>query len=1128
MKELKKFAIIFIIYGTLLLAATVFLAGNIMALTCFVTAWLLIFYLHLSKFNKHELAINDCPSTHSKKEVIPKNLNDEQIEKTFNVFNEHIISQLSKDGYILIDKDGFILNVNKQVESYFGYCKADIITSHLSLFLFFTEPTHQKTTNTMIERIKKIESKPERLYFLNQVGSYIPIEMSINKLPQKNTTLYHALIRDITSEQEQLQREIDLYIKLFNKELIYKSAFNKAAIGIARVSVDSYIVEVNPMLCEIFGYNEKELCKLSLKDLIVDTDIEKSEMLIRQLLNKELESFNADNQYVRKDESKFLANTSVSLVCDNVTNRPIYMIAVIEDISDRKNIETAIINISKEREELLAGLTIASEAGGVNNWSLDLVTNKLKWDEGTRLLYGIDLDQQLVYQDWLNIVYPDDVIEIKHHILAAIHNMCSFKIEFRVFNVETNELVWVQCAANVSCNEDNTPTMMFGINIDITHEKLIQIELEKETLAAKHANEAKSRLLATMSHEIRTPMNGVIGMIDLLRQTHLDTEQKRMTATIKDSSFSLLDIINDILDFSKIESGQIELELTSVSILSLIERTVDTLCINANKKNIQLYICPDLKIPDKVKIDAVRFRQIILNLVGNAIKFSSLERKGVVILKTRFDWMSTSLVVDVIDNGIGISELQQEKLFTPFIQADTSTTRKFGGTGLGLSICKSFSELMGGEIKLTSQLGKGSCFRLSIPITKNKNAKSEFEHLDFSEYRFYIVHESKELSQCCQDIIAQLNPLHVGHIEIDKLENLCAIKDEQVVVITSAADKNNILESTSLKTLILNPHQINNNAYIDPLTYVVKCVPLKPSELIHGLAVLCELESPTLDLNDEIEEAHRVELPLKVHKKQNHKLILVAEDQPTNRLVLSNQLESLGYEHEIAVDGNAAYKLWKTGRFSLLLTDCHMPNMDGFALTKKIRKEESRKGLSPTTIIAVTANALVGEFENCIRAGMNDYIAKPVELKMLKIALSKYMSRDKNTQALGEVVDCAERNKANDSIDFKHLIKIIGTNDKTITDEILLMYWNSVTQDTKKLVEAVEEGQSDLIRTRAHALKGISFSTGAAVIGETFKWIEKNASNIEDIKQKLHTIESEILRIKDLLVKRGILQIKDS
>ncbi|MFS1438738.1 PAS domain-containing hybrid sensor histidine kinase/response regulator [Shewanella sp. 10N.286.48.A6] len=1128
MNGLKRVGSIFIIYGVLLLAAIVVLAGHMITLTFFATCWLLILYLHLSKLNKHELAIIETPTTHCRKEVIPEKLNNDLIEKIFYVFNKNVLSQLSKDGYILIDKDGVILNVSERVERILVCCKDDIITSHLSLFLFFTEPTHQKSTDTMIERIKKLVSKPEKLYFLNKVGLYIPIEISISKLPHENETLYLALIRDITAEQEQLQREIDLYVKLFNKEMIYKSAFNQAAIGIARVNVDSYIVEVNPMLCKIFGYSEKEFCKLSIKDLTVDTDIEKSEMLIRQLLRKEIYFFNLDKQYVRKDKSEFWANISVSLVCDNVTNQPIYMIAVIEDISDRKNIETALINISKEREELLAGLTIASEAGGVNNWSLDLVTNKLKWDEGTRLLYGINLDQQLVYQDWLNAVHPEDVEEIKHHILAAIHNICSFKIEFRVFNLETNELVWVRCAANVSCNENNKPTMMFGINIDITHEKLIQIELEKETQAAKHANEAKSRFLATMSHEIRTPMNGVIGMIDLLRQTHLDTEQKRMTATIKDSSFSLLDIINDILDFSKIESGQIELELTSVSILSLIERAVDALCINANNKNIQLYICPDLKIPDKVKIDAVRFRQIILNLVGNAIKFSSLERKGVVIIKTRFDWISVSLVVDVIDNGIGISELQQQKLFTPFIQADTSTTRKFGGTGLGLSICKSFSELMSGEIKLTSQLGKGSCFRLSIPITKNKNTKYEFEHLDFSEYRFYIIHESKELSKCCQDIIAQLNPLHVSQVGIDKLENLCAIKDEQVVVITSAVDKTNILESTSLNTIILNPHQIKNNGYIDPLTYVVKCEPLKPSDLIHGLAILCELESPTLDLNKEIEENHRVEVALKVDKKRNRNLILLAEDEPTNRLVLSNQLESLGYEHEIAVDGNAAYKLWITGRFNLILTDCHMPNMDGFALTKKIRKEESRKGLSPTTIIAVTANGLVGEFENCIRAGMNDYIAKPVELKMLKIALSKYMSRDKNTQAIGEVVDCTERHKANDSIDFKHLIKIIGTNDKTITDEILLMYWNSVTQDTKKLIEAVEEGQSDLIRTRAHALKGISFSTGAAVIGETFKWIEQNASKIDDIKQKLHTIESETLRIKNLLVKRGILQIKDS
>ncbi|WP_144207700.1 PAS domain-containing hybrid sensor histidine kinase/response regulator [Shewanella donghaensis] len=1076
----------------------------------------------------HYIAVqNDITEAKRKEKEVLDDLTqivNERTKETEETANRlRAVFDTALDGTIVIDETGYVLDVNSALESIVGRNKHELLNQHVSLILTSLDFNQQGMRTSFSKWLAMFIGKPEKLYALHASENVIPIEMSVGETNIQGKAMYVAVIRDITSQQENKQREIELQTKLYEQELIYRTAFNQAAVGIARIGIKSEFVEVNNKLCEILQFNEKELCKLHVKDVTYDSDIEKSTNYIQMLLSGEIQNYNIDKRYIKKDKSIFWANVSISLVRDNYSNDPKFFIAVIEDITERKDFEQTLSNINKEREVLLAGLNIASKAAGVYHWSFDIISNQLTWDEGMRTLYGVELDQDIYYDNWRNALHPDDLEKAESDVMAAIEAICSFKSEFRIINPKTKEQHWIQCAANVAVDENKTPVIMYGINIDITQEKINNFNLEKETKSAKQASEAKSRFLATMSHEIRTPMNGVIGMIDLLRDTQLNSDQNRMAATIKDSAFSLLDIINDILDFSKIESGQLELELTPTNILTVIEKTIDSLWINASNKNVELLIHPDLSIPEKLNLDSVRVRQIVLNLLGNAIKFTGQDRDGLVIIRLNFDYEDSTLSIEVIDNGLGISKDQQQKLFKPFIQADSSTTRKFGGTGLGLSISKSFTELMGGKISVESELNSGSCFRVSLPVMVTPNSINEFENFDFSQYSIYIALSSNALTNCCYDIFSQFDTELVRCVPADKINELYEQGDNRTVIITNALEAKALVNVESIKTLLLDADPIRRKGHLDPSTFVVGAHPLKPSDLIHGLAVLCGLESPLLNWSVEEPVKKTVKKMSVEEAETTNQLILIAEDQPTNRLVLSKQLENLGYACEMAVDGVEALKMWRTGRYRLLLTDCHMPNMDGLELTRCIRKIEKEKDLISKTIIAVTANALVGESDKCLDAGMNDYIAKPVEITTLKKVLAQYLPIEHDDIINSKPESLPTEVIENQPIDYEHLKTVIGTDDVEITDEILLMYWQSVNEDYQLLKQAVNSSKTEEVRGRAHASKGASVSSGAMFIGKIFLWIEKNNTDLDGIKDRFSDIDTELANIEQALVIRGVL-----
>ncbi|MDC5853614.1 PAS domain S-box protein [Vibrio europaeus] len=1024
------------------------------------------------------------------------------------------------DGTVVINNKGIIIDINRSTELIFGRIREELIGENVSILMPapYANEHDDYLSKFMLTGTKKLIGQPRQVEGIHKSGRVFPIEVSVGETKVGDSQVFVGVIKDITVQEEIKASESKLQYELRERELIYRAAFSQAAVGICRVALDGSFIEVNDKMCQIFGFDEHELLNMKFGDVTHPSDQKKSKKMVASLIEGDQRTFTMDKRYINQAGETFWATLSVSVVVDE-DDQAKYFISVIEDISHRKRIEKELRSEKAAREQLLRGMRLASDAGGICNWVLNADTGELKWDESMYHLYGIEHGTALLYEDWKRTVHPDDVEQVVKTFTESLEGENVFNAEFRIINQVTTQTRWLKAAADVVLEKESGTKMVFGINLDITDEKDAQVALERETQSAKQANEAKSRFLATMSHEIRTPMNGVIGMVDLLKETPLGQDQVRMVSTIRDSSFSLLEIINDILDFSKIESGQMELDLTEVDILALVERTMEALWVNAHQKSVGLYIALESNLPKSLVIDPVRTRQVLLNLLGNAIKFTTSERKSGLV-KVIISSDVNRLTVSVEDNGVGMTPEQMERLFTPFTQADTSTTRKFGGTGLGLSISKSFVELMGGHIGVESKEMQGSRFTFSVPA-QISDPQWLFGHFELDDFSVLLAINDAVLRQTVQTMLTYLKPKHV--MEVTDSSGLH--QDEaNVILVTDHLDE--LKPSGAHRCLELNDSPASTKGYISPNRVVVGSHPLKPSELVLGLAVLSGNESPDFNWSENLmsELSNPISNPDEV---RSDVVILCAEDQPTNRLVLSQQLTKLGYQHEITENGKQALERWLDGDYDLVLTDCHMPEMDGFELTSEIRRLEDELGLERTVIVAITANALVGEAEHCLEAGMDDYISKPVELQTLNKVLSLRLRGKELRPNPAKREKNGHQDHANapqsDHIDYTHLSNVIGSDDRDMQRAVLSMFWESVSQDVVKLERAIEQEALDEIRSLSHGAKGASTSSGAMILGELFRQIEKSYTQNEETRRLLMDVKQEMKQIEALLKHENII-----
>ncbi len=629
-----------------------------------------------------------------------------------------------------------------------------------------------------------------------------------------------------------------------------------------------------------------------------------------------------------------------------------------------------------------------------------------------------------------------------------------------------------------------------------------QKQLKQATKTAKNAGSAKTRFLANMSHEIRTPMNAIIGMANLLLETNLTSEQHDCAQTIKISADSLLDIINDILDFSKVEADKVELEQIDFDIRISIKETMDILAIQAKEKNIDLSYNINHKVPSIINGDPGRLRQIIINLVNNAIKFTHQGTVSLDITIPKKTNKNTILLhFAVADTGIGIQKNRQKYLFKPFSQADASTTRKYGGTGLGLAISKQFVELMNGEMGVLSQINKGSTFWFTAVFNRQNEITIPLTKISFDNKQILIVTDT---ALTRKDLEKQFNPLNIRYQAVSnatqamsKLMKASESKNPfNAVIIDMQMPKldgetlgkkikqDPLLKNTPLimLTSLTRRGDVTRIKEIGFSAYLTK--PIELSQLKDCLSIIFGIQTS----DDKTGSSYFV---TKYKISEARKLatkILIVEDNQLNMKVITRILEKIGYHCDSVTDGKKAVDRIKEKTFDIVFMDIQMPVMDGIEATKTIRK----LGID-TPIIAMTAHTMQEDRDECFHAGMNDYISKPIEpIKILEV-FEKFLND--TGIPLPPSKEETQTDKLLDNLLDKEklLARLLG--DEQLLTEMIEEFLTVMPSYIDELENALSDKNTDLIAKRAHKIKGAMANMSAESMRSIAEKIELAGKN---------------------------------
>jgi two-component system, sensor histidine kinase and response regulator len=670
-------------------------------------------------------------------------------------------------------------------------------------------------------------------------------------------------------------------------------------------------------------------------------------------------------------------------------------------IESKVLLRTAELAASEERfRQLSATAPIGIyQSDGRGHW---VYVNRC-WTE----ISGLSFEQSLG-EGWVNALHPDDGENVLRQWRIGAQFGSDFDSEYRVITPE-RQLRWVRARAKAMHTAPNELVGYVGTAEDITERKEVETELARARDAAVESAQLKSEFLANMSHEIRTPMNAVIGMTDLLLDTDLTPEQREFARTVSGSAESLLTILNDILDFSKIEAGKLSLVEEDLDLRQIIEDTLELLAEPAQAKGLEVAGLLPPNTPTRLRGDAGRIRQILTNLIGNAIKFTECGEVVLHVSEDRRDAQHVTLRFQVLDTGIGIAPEAQTRLFQAFTQADGSTTRKYGGTGLGLAICKRLVEMMGGEIGVDSQPNLGSLFWFTVPLKHSVAPISlKQQRVDgLAKMKVLVVDDNATNGRVLHYQLAALDMRHDYAPSAEKALQLLrsaavsgtpyrlAILDMQMpgmdgLALARAMQSDPMLLST--RKIMLTSLGLRLDPRVMQDAGISECLfkPVKEARLFDCLVRIFS-EAATSRSSRPSSKAPTVPA-VSVSPVYGPLRILLAEDNPVNQKVVLLQLGKLGYEADIVANGTEVLSALERTHYDVIFMDCHMPKMEGYETSRRIRERESAhngQAKPQTHIVALTANAMEGDREKCIAAGMDDYLSKPTRIDDLAAALAR-------------------------------------------------------------------------------------------------------------------------------------------
>jgi PAS domain S-box-containing protein len=686
-----------------------------------------------------------------------------------------------------------------------------------------------------------------------------------------------------------------------------------------------------------------------------------------------------------------------------------------------RNVVSALDNMKRESQRKLAEDQLRSADArlkratrGANDglWEMDVASREIWVSEHFAEMLGFEQHEFVSNREkFFDILHPEDAARLRDAMESSIRGDVLVDMEVRA-RTRSGEQRWYRVRGALERDASGTAATVSGSQRDITQRQQNALALLEATETAAAANKAKSQFLANMSHEIRTPMNGVIGMIELLLETPLNPMQLDYAETVRDSAAALLTVINDILDFSKVEAGKLELELLDMDMRDTVEDVARLLAIQAHAKDLEVIALIDPSLPDLVRGDAGRLRQILLNLGGNAVKFTQKGEVSIECQVQQKDERGVTLRCEVRDTGMGIPATRIDALFTAFTQVDASTTRRFGGTGLGLSIVKRLVELMGGEVGVSSEEGVGSTFWFTVclELAQDTARVRPAPPTALRGQRIIIVDDNMtnrkvlmgQLSLCAMDAVCASSADEalslMRHAAAAGRPFEVALLDHQMPGCDGATLGKTILAEHTLRgarlILLTSSGQRGDGRLFSDLGfagYLLK--PVTHRELTGCLMMVLGTQAEGWRTATQPIVTRQALRSQRLREGQHH--VLLAEDNVVNQKVACRVLEKLGYRVDVAGDGQAAFEAWQSGRYDLILMDCQMPVMDGYETTRKIRELEAGRKRIP--IIALTAHAMKGADNECLAAGMDDYLSKPTDKDQLEKSLHHWLNAGDDT-----------------------------------------------------------------------------------------------------------------------------------
>jgi len=1024
-------------------------------------------------------------------ELLIQEIGSEIAEEKYRSIFENV-----QEGIFQSTEDGRFISANPKLAQIYGFDSSNELIASFSNIAHdvYAEPSrreefmHLMTGNDVIHNF---ESKARK-----QDGSLIWISENVRAVRnQKDQLLYYeGTVVDIT-EQKQTSEA------LRESELLYHSLVESIPQNIVRKNLEGQFTFANQKFCQTIGK--------PMEEILGQTDYDLSPKdLADKYRRDDLRVIETGAPYATteihtgsgKDENNIYIETVKTPLQDpkgNITG----IQCMFWDVTERHQIEE---QLAHERDLLSALLDNVPDRIYIK----DTESRFIKGSTALAKRLGLDSAENFIGKtdyDFHPSAQAKSFHEDEQRVILTGNPIVN-KVEQQTD--ETGRDIWASVTKVPFSNRSGIITGIIGISRDITALKLAERETVRARDLALEAAQMKARFLAVMSHEIRTPMNGIIGMIDLLLASALSDEQKEYADTVRTSADALLDILNDILDLSKIEAGRLELEKTDFSLRKVVEEAVELHALRAETNHIELncYIPPILDM--QYSGDAGRLRQILLNLVSNAVKFTEKGEVQVSVQLLEDAGKEVRLQFTVKDSGIGISPEISKKIFDAFRQADGSTTRRYGGTGLGLSISKQLSEMMDGEMWVESEPEKGSQFHFTVLLKKtttpkhshsddlrNKNllliAPNEFARISISSYAENIglrvssvpsgkaARETLNKNKNYDLILLDLNLRDIDCLDlVQEIQTNPRQDKAKIVLLTARKHKvdSNILKTLGISGTLLNPVRLDR----------------LHQSMQSALTGKAHSPKPTIEMDNALHGSLK---------------ILVAEDNPINQRVATLQLTKLGHSVDICEDGQEVLDS-NLEEYDIILMDCQMPVLDGLETTRKIRKIElSTKNKNPIYIIAMTANTQEDDRAACLEAGMDDFISKPVQLKELQSALDRSLginptSEDNRTQMPLLVT--------------AHIDQLRGDGQNDNFREIISMYIDQTAEQICTLKKAVNEKDTEAISNKAHQIKGSSANLGARQLSDLCSRLEGNAKDgdLSSSKQLIEEIHGTYNRTK--------------